>query len=116
MAMLKSTESCSVSKAFLEARLSLLPSLLGGTRLYSCQYSGCILEGQIPETSRKYLSSVNSDLKAIISDFMEWLSKMENKHWLIIFNNIDCNYYISNYIPEVDHRSILITTWLANLQ
>lgn len=43
-------------------------------------YVGCIPEAQIPETSRKYLSSANGDLKAVISDFMEWLSKPENKH------------------------------------
>lgn len=84
-----------------------------------------IPEGQIPETSRKYSSSTNSDLKAIIGDFMEWLSKTGNKHWLIIFDNVDRDYQqetdinaydISNYIPQVDHGSILITTRLASLQ
>lgn len=87
--------------------------------------AGRIPEGQIPETSRKYLSSANGDLKAVISDFMEWLSKTENKHWLIIFDNVDRDYQqesdinaynVSNYIPEVDHGLILITTRLANLQ
>ncbi|KAL3703899.1 hypothetical protein TMatcc_009589 [Talaromyces marneffei ATCC 18224] len=88
-------------------------------------YSGRIPEGQIPETSRKYSSSANGDLKAVINDFMEWLSKTENKHWLIIFDNVDRDYQqendinaysVSNYIPEVDHGLILITTRLANLQ
>ncbi|KAI7970590.1 hypothetical protein EIK77_004616 [Talaromyces pinophilus] len=88
-------------------------------------YAGHILEGQIPETNRKYSSSPDGDLNAVINNFIEWLSKSENKRWLIIFNNIDRDYQqetninaynISNYIPEVDHRSILITTRLANLQ
>lgn len=65
------------------------------------------------------------DLKAVIGDFMEWLSNTENKHWLIIFDNVDRDYQgetdvnaynVSNYIPEVDHGLIMITTRLANLQ
>jgi hypothetical protein len=84
-----------------------------------------IPEGQIPETSRKYSSSAHSDLNAVIGDFMEWLSRAENKRWLIIFDNVDRDYQqetdinaynVSNYIPEVDQGSILITTRLTNLQ
>ena len=85
-----------------------------------------IPEGQIPEPSRKYLSGANGDLDAVICDFMEWLSRTENKHWLIIFDNVDRDYQqretdsdaydISNYIPDVDHGSVLITTRLASLQ
>ncbi|OKL55669.1 hypothetical protein UA08_08961 [Talaromyces atroroseus] len=87
--------------------------------------AGRIPEGQIAETSRKYSSSTNGDLNAVIGDFMEWLSRTENKHWLIIFDNVDRDYQqetdidaynVSNYIPDVDHGSILITTRLANLQ
>jgi NB-ARC domain len=87
--------------------------------------AGRIPERQIPETSRNYSSSANGDLQAVIGDFMEWLSKTENKHWLIIFDNVDRDYQqetdinaynVSNYIPEVDHGWILITTRLANLQ
>lgn len=87
--------------------------------------AGRIPKGQIPETSRKYSSSANGDLKAVIGDFMEWLSNTENKHWLIVFDNVDRDsqqetdinaYNVSNYIPEVDHGLILITTRLANLQ
>lgn len=84
-----------------------------------------IPEGQIPETSRKYSSSAHGDLHAVIGDFMEWLSRTANKRWLIIFDNVDRDYQhetdieaynVSNYIPEVDQGSILITTRLANLQ
>jgi hypothetical protein len=85
-----------------------------------------IPEGQIPETSRKYSSSANGDLDAVIGDFMDWLRRTENKHWLIIFDNVDRDYQqhetdgdaydIGNYIPDVDHGSALITTRLANLQ
>lgn len=87
--------------------------------------AGRIPEGQIPETSRRYSSSATGDLKAVIVDFMEWLSNTENKHWLIIFDNVDRDYQeetdvnaynVSNYIPEADHGLIMITTRLANLQ
>jgi len=88
--------------------------------------AGRIPEGQIPETSRKYSSGANGDLDAVIRDFMEWLSRTENKHWLVIFDNVDRDYQqqgtdtdaydISNYVPEVDYGSVLITTRLANLQ
>lgn len=87
--------------------------------------AGRIPEGQIPETSRKYSSSAKGDLNAVIGDFMEWLSRTENKRWLIIFDNVDRDYQqesdidaynVSNYIPEVDQGLILITTRLANLQ
>ncbi|KAF3397529.1 Nephrocystin-3 [Talaromyces pinophilus] len=87
--------------------------------------AGRIPKGQIPEKSRKYSSGANGDLKAVIGDFMEWLSNTENKHWLIVFDNVDRDsqqetdinaYNVSNYIPEVDHGLILITTRLANLQ
>jgi hypothetical protein len=103
---------------------------LDGSSEHSLQQSiaycaGRIPEGQIPETSRKYSSSANGDLNAVIGDFMEWLSRTENKRWLIIFDNVDRDYQqetdidaynISNYIPEVDQGVILITTRLANLQ
>jgi hypothetical protein len=85
-----------------------------------------IPEGQIPEASRKYLSGINGDLDAVIRDFIEWLSRTENKRWLIIFDNVDRDYQqretdsdaydINNYIPDVDHGLILITTRLASLQ
>jgi hypothetical protein len=103
---------------------------LDGSSEHSLQQSiadcaGRIPEGQIPETSRKYSSSANGDLNSVIGDFMEWLSRTENKRWLIIFDNVDRDYQqetdidaynVSNYIPEVDQGLILITTRLANLQ
>lgn len=85
-----------------------------------------IPEGQIPEASRKHLSGTTGDLDAVIRDFIEWLSRPENKYWLIIFDNVDRDYQeretasdaydISIYIPDVDHGSVLITTRLASLQ
>lgn len=87
--------------------------------------AGRIPKGQIPETSRKYSSCAHGDLDAVIGDFMEWLSRTDNKHWLIVFDNVDRDYQqgtdidaynVSKYIPEVDHGLILITTRLASLQ
>ncbi|KAL2368978.1 hypothetical protein RJ035_004831 [Blastomyces gilchristii] len=85
-----------------------------------------IPQGQIPEASRKYFSSTDSDIDTVIRDSIEWLSRTENKHWLIIFDNVDRDYQqretdsdaydISNYIPDADHGSVLITTRLASLQ
>lgn len=85
-----------------------------------------IPEGQIPGESRKYFFGTDGDLDTVIRDFIEWLGRTENKHWLIIFDNVDRDYQqretdsdaydISNYIPDVDHGSVLITTRLASLQ
>jgi hypothetical protein len=84
-----------------------------------------IPEEQVPETSRKYSSSMEDGLDAVVGDFMKWLGKTENKHWLIIFDNVDRDYLqetdidsydVSNYIPDVDHGSVLITTRLAKLR
>jgi hypothetical protein len=88
--------------------------------------AGRIPEGQIPETSRKYSSSSNGSLDTVVRDFKEWLSKRENKHWLLIFDNVDREYQreradddaydINDYIPDVDHGSVLVTTRLTSLQ
>ena len=41
-----------------------------------------------------------------------WLSKLENSHWLLIFDNYDDpnQYQIDQYYPFVAHGSIIITT------
>ena len=41
-----------------------------------------------------------------------WLSKLENSHWLLIFDNYDDpnQYQIEQYYPFVAHGSIIITT------
>ena len=87
--------------------------------------AGRILEGQISEMSRKYSSGTKSELDTVVAEFIGWLRRTENQSWLIIFDNVDRDYQqesdidaydINNYIPDVDHGSILITTRLANLQ
>lgn len=83
-----------------------------------------IPESQVYERSRKYSSSIDGGPDAV-GNFMKWLSIAENKHWLIIFDNVDRDYLqktdidsydVNNYIPDADHGSVLITTRLANLR
>jgi tetratricopeptide (TPR) repeat protein len=89
-----------------------------------------ISTGQVRESSTKYLTDSNSDIDDVVEDFVRWLSKPNNRRWLLIFDNVDREYNqedpgtknepgaydISHYIPTVDHGSILVTTRLATLQ
>jgi len=85
-----------------------------------------IPEGQIPETSRKFLSGTGgANLDTMVDNFLEWLSRTDNRSWLMIFDNVDRDYQhntdssaydVMDYIPEADHGSVLITTRLANLR
>jgi hypothetical protein len=75
-------------------------------------------EIQISELSRKFSQGSAEDLQNIIKDVMQWLSRLGNKKWLLIFNNIDRDnisgkqksetFNIKIYFPEIDHDSILI--------
>lgn len=65
------------------------------------------------------------DLKIVVSDCLRWLSLPSNRHWFLIFDNIDRDYdkkndrqsyKVEDYFPPADHGSILITTRLTNLQ
>jgi hypothetical protein len=67
-----------------------------------------------------------NNLDTAINGFMGWLSIAENNRWLIVFDNVDRDYQqkeidrdaydISDYLPDADHGSILITTRLATLK
>jgi hypothetical protein len=65
------------------------------------------------------------DFKGIAQGVLQWLSLPSNKHWLLIFDNVDRDnnlkepdplaYDIKAYFPSSDHGSIIITTRLAYL-
>lgn len=70
-------------------------------------------------------SAVDIDVDAAVRECLQWLSLASNQHWLLIFDNVDRDvndqddaqaYNIRNYLPGIDHGSILITSRLARLQ
>jgi hypothetical protein len=83
-------------------------------------------EGQIMESSRAYSATSTGDVDVVVRDVMSWLSRPDNRDWLIIFDNVDREsgvnnadpyaYNIISYLPGADHGSVLITTRLANLE
>jgi len=85
-----------------------------------------IPEGQIAESSSTYSATSTGDVDAVVRDVMSWLSRPDNRDWLIIFDNVDREsgvdntdsdaYDITRYLPGADHGSVLITTRLANLE
>ena len=85
-----------------------------------------IPEGQIAESSRAYSATSTGDVDAVVRDVMSWLSRPDNRDWLVIFDNVDREsgvdnadpdaYDITRYLPGADHGSILITTRLASLE
>lgn len=87
-----------------------------------------IPEGQIAESSRTYsaVSTSDGDVDVVVWDVMSWLSRPDNRDWLIIFDNVDREsgmdntdpyaYDVTYYLPRADHGLALITTWLANLE
>jgi hypothetical protein len=65
------------------------------------------------------------DIDVAVHECLRWLSLATNQHWLLIFDNIDRNYYdkddvqaynVKMYFPSTDSGSILITSRLASLQ
>ena len=85
-----------------------------------------ILEGQIAESSRAYSTANTGDVNIVVRDVMSWLSRLENRNWLIIFDNVDREsgvdntdpyaYNVTRYLPGADQGSVLIMTRLANLE
>jgi hypothetical protein len=85
-----------------------------------------IPSGQIPDTSRKYAADGGSDIHTVVWDVMGWLGRLDNKDWLLIFDNVDRDhsaegkdsdaYKVTTYFPGADHGSILVTTRLARLK
>jgi hypothetical protein len=81
---------------------------------------------QVTQASKEYSSGANDRPDEVVRNFLNWLCHVENRHWLMILDNVDRDYQqqnpdidaydIEKYIPDADHGSILITTRLARLQ
>ncbi|KAH8728360.1 hypothetical protein GQ44DRAFT_824189 [Phaeosphaeriaceae sp. PMI808] len=65
------------------------------------------------------------DIDVAVHECLRWLSLATNQHWLLIFDNVDRDYYdkddvqaynVKNYFPNIDYGSILVTSRLASLQ
>lgn len=60
-----------------------------------------------------------------IKDVLAWLNAPENNIWLVVFDSIDQGYQdlqdtpdihdVKHYVPNAEHRSILVTTQLVGL-
>jgi hypothetical protein len=80
--------------------------------------------GQISEKSRNYTSTGEGNIDTVVTEVMDWLRTPNNTDWLLIFDNVDIDYYQQNsepgaydincYLPG-DHGSVLITTRLSRL-
>lgn len=57
-----------------------------------------------------------SDTDQLRTLILNWFSELDNKGWLLIFDNYDNpdQYQISSYYPYVSHGSIIITTRLPD--
>lgn len=82
--------------------------------------AGRIPTGQISEANRTL--GEHGDSRAVAKELKSWLSQKSNSNWLVIVDNFDKEYkpdsirnFITEYISEADHGSILFTTRLASL-
>jgi hypothetical protein len=91
--------------------------------------AGCasrIPQGQIPETSRRYVADASADIDVVVKDVMAWLARPDNTAWLLIFDNVDREYMaqggdpdaydVRRYLSGADQGSVLVTTRLARLE
>ena len=76
--------------------------------------------GQISEAYR--INREDSDVQSAVRQFKSWLSETNNTDWLVVVDNLDKEYrpnsiqnFITEYISEADHGSILFTTRLTTL-
>jgi hypothetical protein len=83
-------------------------------------------QNQVLEVSKEYARNKDIDIDAVIEDVLRWLSLPSNERWLLIFDNVDHDYFnetrdpqaynVQTYFPSADQGSILITTRLASLR
>lgn len=81
--------------------------------------------GQIPDSSRQVSNMSVEELDIVIRDVLQWFSSPSNHRWLIIFDNVDRGldpelndhlaFAVTDYLPDADHGSILITSRLRKL-
>ncbi|KAK0609054.1 Nephrocystin-3, partial [Lasiodiplodia hormozganensis] len=84
-----------------------------------------IPKGELGADAINSLNQPVPQVEMITEAVLQWLSLPSNKHWLLIFDNVDrdCShkdrdpqaYDVGEFFPQADHGSILITSRLANL-
>lgn len=82
-------------------------------------------QDQISEKARSGSKLTVKDLDGIIDDVLQWFSQPLNNKVLLIFDNVDREYSaqsedpeafnITEYLPEADQGSILITSRLTSM-
>jgi hypothetical protein len=83
-----------------------------------------IPDRQISKMSRNYVTTGKGDIDMVIREVIGWLTKSDHIDWLLVFDNVDPDYYqrkpqlraydITRYFPA-GHGSILVTTRRAQL-
>ena len=82
-------------------------------------------EHQISERAKFFSKNTDKELDEVVEDVLKWFSQPSNNKWLLIFDNVDREYFaefedpeafdIKEYLPEADQGSILITSRLAGM-
>ena len=75
--------------------------------------------------ARSFSKGTIKDFDTIVEIVLKWFSRPSNNKWLLIFDKVDREYSaqskdpeafdIKEYLPDVDHGSILITSRLASM-
>ena len=88
------------------------------------QVAGRIPKDQISADVIAVLQSPTSHVDIIMKEVLRWLALRDNRHWLLIIDNVDREYrgddkdenafHLRDVVPVADHGSVLITTRLAN--
>jgi tetratricopeptide (TPR) repeat protein len=104
---------------------------LDGSSDFSLRRSFVSCVDKLPHKyASKLRASCNVDsengTEALIQGVKDWLCKVDNSQWLLIFDNVDQDFHsepknhdaydVKRYFPDVCHGFILITTRLMTLQ
>ncbi|GES63967.1 TPR-like protein [Aspergillus terreus] len=103
---------------------------INGSSKQTIQQSFASIAQQIPDTELADVSRSRSLSEAAIDtsvkSILQWLSLPSNRQWLLLFDNVDHepgdesadsgSYNLREFLPPVDHGSILITSRLKSLQ
>jgi hypothetical protein len=83
-------------------------------------------QDQITADAAEALRQSTIDVDVVVNGVLQWLSLLDNQHWFLIIDNVDCDhlhkdrdpqaYDVKKYFPSADHGSILITSRLASLE
>lgn len=87
---------------------------INASSMTTIQSSFRIIARRIGATGSK--KDVDVDDDQILTNVLNWLSELDNSHWLLIFDNYDepDRFAISNYFAYEFHGSIIITSRLPD--